>query len=153
MRLDVVTVAEVRWTPYRPPEIHGVCFSTYHDLLAYFTCVEPHMPERCARQFGRTQEILHAPIISPLEHCRLTSTKSYVAKHTFTKYSGVMLLVTVCTLIICDILLCFLTLAIRVTCHGILDTVIQGYRTWSYFLPELSCHHELSHQLLHWLTP
>ncbi|KAI5683306.1 hypothetical protein M9H77_04534 [Catharanthus roseus] len=44
-----------------------------------FRRLGPHMPERCVSQFGQTQGIPHAPIISPVEHCRPTSTKTYVS--------------------------------------------------------------------------
>ncbi|KAI5649270.1 hypothetical protein M9H77_35275 [Catharanthus roseus] len=56
----------------------AVVLSNYWMRLDVMIAVEPHMLERCVRQFGRTQGIPHAPIISLVEHYRLPSTKSYV---------------------------------------------------------------------------
>ncbi|KAI5650550.1 hypothetical protein M9H77_36555 [Catharanthus roseus] len=56
IRLDTMTVDEVRWTPYRSDEISDVWVSTYHGMIAYFDCVKPYMPDRVIR---------HIPAIPP----------------------------------------------------------------------------------------
>ncbi|KAI5649723.1 hypothetical protein M9H77_35728 [Catharanthus roseus] len=48
LRLDMMTVDEVRWTPYRMQEIRDCWVSTWHGLIAYFDCVQPYMPDRAS---------------------------------------------------------------------------------------------------------
>ncbi|KAI5654707.1 hypothetical protein M9H77_31894 [Catharanthus roseus] len=45
LRLDMMTVYEVRWMPYRTQHVHDCWVSTWHSFIAYFDCVEPYMPD------------------------------------------------------------------------------------------------------------
>lgn len=43
MQLDVMSTYEVCWITNLSQDIHGVQFSTYHSLLAFFDIVEPYI--------------------------------------------------------------------------------------------------------------
>ncbi|KAI5667152.1 hypothetical protein M9H77_17005 [Catharanthus roseus] len=49
LRLDMMTVDEVRWAPYRLQEIQDCWVSTWHGFIAYFDCVEAYMSARDVR--------------------------------------------------------------------------------------------------------
>lgn len=83
MRLDVMAVTKIRWTPYLPQEINGVFFSTYHSLLAYFEDDEFNMLDKgFLRQCERLQGIPVARIIMLTAHGP-AKNNVYLVKQTF----------------------------------------------------------------------
>ncbi|KAI5674264.1 hypothetical protein M9H77_14628 [Catharanthus roseus] len=61
LRLDVMTVDEVRYVPYRMQEIRTCWVSTWHGFIAYFGCVEPYMPDHVLRYHPKIQNLVNIP--------------------------------------------------------------------------------------------
>ncbi|KAI5666704.1 hypothetical protein M9H77_16557 [Catharanthus roseus] len=64
IRLDTMTVDEVRWTPYRSDEISDVWVSTVVKQFGWVQCIPAHP-------------------IRPQEHCRPANNRVYMVKNVF----------------------------------------------------------------------
>lgn len=65
---------QVRWTPYGPiPDGH---VTYYHGTIRFLNIIEPYMPERISRQFGRVQRI-PGRVIEPYSCVYRKNPRSY----------------------------------------------------------------------------